>query len=61
MAAGSPRYQASGSALITRSGISGWAKKNQCHHSVANRASARARCSLIGMQSNSARRVTTAG
>ncbi len=37
-----------GSALMTRSGISGWAKKNQCHHAVANRASARVRCSLRG-------------
>ena len=36
--------------------MSGWAKKNQCHQDVANRASVRARCSLIGMQSSRASR-----
>ncbi|MDQ0786864.1 hypothetical protein QFZ64_002361 [Streptomyces sp. B3I8] len=32
MRCGSPRYQESGSAVMTRSGMSGRAKNNQCHH-----------------------------
>jgi hypothetical protein len=30
---------------MTRSGMSGWAKKNQCHHCVANSVVTRDRCS----------------
>jgi hypothetical protein len=58
---GSPRYQLSGSALMTRSGMSGWAKKNQCHHCVANSVVMRDRCSVRGRQSISATRETESG
>jgi len=58
---GSALYQASGSALMTRSGVSGWAKKNQCHHFAANRASQRPSASLIGTLSRSASWATRLG
>ena len=54
MCSGVPPYQASGSARIARSGLSGWAKKNQCHQAVANRASQRARASAMGTLSSTA-------
>ena len=46
---------------MTRSGISGWAKKNQCHQAVAKRALMRSRCSLTGRQSSSATLVMVVG
>lgn len=54
-------YQASGSAPMTRSGMSGWAKKNQCHQCTAKVASQRRRCSEIGRQSSSATCSTVSG
>ena len=39
-------------------GFSVWPKKNQCHQASAKRASARARCSPVGMQSSTASFVT---
>jgi len=50
----SARYHATGSALMTRSGTSGCAKKNQCHHAVAKRASPRSSASAIGTPSSTA-------
>ena len=41
---------------MARSGRSGCAKKNQCHHAVAKRASARASASPIGTLSSTASR-----
>ena len=61
IASGVPPYQASGSALIARSGFSGWAKKNQCHHAVANRSVQRASASAIGTPSSTASPATTSG
>ena len=61
IASGSPPYQASGSAPMTRSGVSGCAKKNQWYHSVANSGVIRSRCSTIGMLSIRATRRTASG
>ena len=47
--------------VIARSGLSGWAKKNQCHQAAAKRASVRSRCSTMGTQSSTARCVTASG
>jgi hypothetical protein len=46
---------------MARSGLSGWAKKNQCHQAVANLASARASASPIGTQSSTASALTASG
>ena len=61
MATGLPPYQASGSAMIARSGLSGCAKKNQCHHAVANRSVQRASASAIGTPSSTASPATAVG
>lgn len=61
MLRGSPWYQLSGSALMTRSGMSGWAKKKQCHPYVTNRAVMREMCSVTGGQSMNATRETVSG
>ena len=37
--------------MMSSAGLAVWAKKNQCHHSDAKRASQRSRCSTIGMPS----------
>ncbi len=61
MASALPPYQASGSALMARSGLSGWAKKNQCHHAVANFSPHRSRAAPIGTLSSTARWLTAPG
>ena len=58
----SGRYQASGSAQITRSaGLSVCPRKNQCHQRAANRASQRSSASAIGTASITASALTALG
>jgi hypothetical protein len=54
-------YQASGSAPMTRSGISGCAKKNQWYHFRAKVAPQRERASPIGTESTTVSAVTASG
>ena len=62
MTSGPALYQASGSRLmISSAGLEVWPKKNQCHHAPANRASARASASPIGIESSTASAVTASG
>jgi hypothetical protein len=46
---------------VARSGLSGWAKKNECRQAAANRASVRASASATGTLSSTARWVTPPG